>query len=383
MLHLLEALRKIIPWCFHLSTRYFFPFMVVNVNSFRTATDIPQSMVQRQRERALGHLLSCCCPARQTVVRHKGLHKAGVRFLQTPNTQRKQENQEKEIVAQVLDKWTSSSIQFAWGSSSSSNTTGANHNTGIARFKHPTSNSGNETAVSISSPTVAEENWSYLPRRLVFCGCAVPLPTNRMFRNHQHLSSHVSTIKMNNDSGNFSRLSTTRTAELVRKFQARVRAHQATRRALRRIEFTAWLNDCRTWRTQLSLITAVFALIVAACVLIVCILLSAAFTLDECIVWATAVCRSLLMQILVTDPIFGMLMLCLKLLEGWVLLCWSWRCGTRRKAQANNASVSSTVSTLVSLARIRAVCAFGDEHQWMMHRRATFAVSLTSGCNFV
>jgi hypothetical protein len=62
----------------------------------------------------------------------------------------------------------------------------------------------------------------------------------------------------------------------------------------------------------------------------ICLLLSAFFSLEQCVQWVQAVAQSLLMQVLVTDPLITSAVLAFKLLASWALL----RCDRRnREAQ--------------------------------------------------
>lgn len=86
------------------------------------------------------------------------------------------------------------------------------------------------------------------------------------------------------------------------------------------IEFSAWLHDCHEWRVHMITIYIFFLATVAAFALMILLLLSAAFTSIECIPWAEAVGRSLLMQIIVTDPLLALGVVGLKLIGSYVLL---------------------------------------------------------------
>ena len=55
-------------------------------------------------------------------------------------------------------------------------------------------------------------------------------------------------------------------------------------------------------------------------VIMILLLLSAAFTVAECVPWVIAVAESLLMQIFVTDPLITIGLVCLKLAGSFILL---------------------------------------------------------------
>ena len=62
-------------------------------------------------------------------------------------------------------------------------------------------------------------------------------------------------------------------------------------------EFQAWREDCPRWRLRLTIINTVFVGLLWAFTLMICLLLSAAFTVEECVSWVAAVGQSLMMQV--------------------------------------------------------------------------------------
>jgi hypothetical protein len=95
--------------------------------------------------------------------------------------------------------------------------------------------------------------------------------------------------------------------------QRLVRDRQARRRALRLLEFECWLHDCWWHRVALTALNALFLATLAALALLVCLLLSALFSQAESLRWVVAVCKSYATQVLLTNPLVSLGVLCVDL----------------------------------------------------------------------
>lgn len=76
----------------------------------------------------------------------------------------------------------------------------------------------------------------------------------------------------------------------------------------------------KSQRAIMTFINYTFVLILAAFTLAICLLLSAAFTEEECIEWAIEVLQSVAMGTFVTEPAIDGSMLLAKLFGCWILL---------------------------------------------------------------
>ncbi len=94
-------------------------------------------------------------------------------------------------------------------------------------------------------------------------------------------------------------------------------------------EFNAWLLDLRRKRTLLSFVNYVFVTVLAGFTLTICLLLSAAFTEEECVDWMANVATSVFVGAFLTDPAVGSAMLFVKLGGCWLLLRMVSCCGGR------------------------------------------------------
>lgn len=79
-------------------------------------------------------------------------------------------------------------------------------------------------------------------------------------------------------------------------------------------------KDCKVDRGRLTVINASFLVILAAFTMMICLLLSAAFDDDQCVLWVQKVMQSIAMQVLVTGPLIGLVVLCVKIFVSWLLL---------------------------------------------------------------
>lgn len=92
------------------------------------------------------------------------------------------------------------------------------------------------------------------------------------------------------------------------------------RKLIRQEEFKAWYGGMKWARHVLAGLAALELLYILAVGLAVCLAFSYAFAEEECWAWLAAVGKSVLMELFVTDPVLGTVMLVSKLLMGWLLL---------------------------------------------------------------
>ena len=100
---------------------------------------------------------------------------------------------------------------------------------------------------------------------------------------------------------------------------------------------------------QLTVYNVAFLATLALFTLMVCILLSAAFNNDQCVSWVFAVLQSIAMQVLVTGPLFGLTVLCVKLILSSLLLQVSARVRKIERERANLAKRQALASRCVVL----------------------------------
>lgn len=91
-----------------------------------------------------------------------------------------------------------------------------------------------------------------------------------------------------------------------------------------------WYEEARYALAGLAAIQLLYILVVG---LAVCLAFSYAFSVEEFWAWLSAVGKSVLMQLFVTDPALGTVMLVLKLLVGWLLLRCEIRAERKRRVQ--------------------------------------------------
>ena len=243
--------------------KYLLPFMISNINSFTTATDVPRSLLERQMQK----LRQRCGWYRSSASRkHRRIKRT------TSAVQR--ENDAKERVAKLLGMWSSSS------KTSSSSTSQVPEN--VAR---DAKESKEDLEAGGPAPYARAAR---IQRGLRFFSCNVPLPRVQAHRDEPDLTAeeqaaaaaptaqiagpttkgprrrlkrsvwaatkrHLDLLKLSKECAGDPRV-----VSVVSKFQARVRVHQKRRRLLRGIEFDSWRSECKSWRAQLSAITSIF-----------------------------------------------------------------------------------------------------------------------------
>lgn len=158
-------------------------------------------------------------------------------------------------------------------------------------------------------------------RALWFLSCKVALPAERRRRlaspevHEATLSAAQSAAENIGD----------RELHILRLFQARIKTGYQRRAELRLVEFSAWLLEGNPRQGPgrqriLSAITFAFVAVLSAFTLGICLLLSLAFTTQECLLWVVGVGKSLLMQLFVTEPLVGLVVLSLKFTASWGLV---------------------------------------------------------------
>eukprot|EP00750_Incisomonas_marina_P010845 INCI16312.10.p1 GENE.INCI16312.10~~INCI16312.10.p1 ORF type:complete len:863 (+),score=133.62 INCI16312.10:242-2590(+) len=181
-----------------------------------------------------------------------------------------------------------------------------------------------------------------IEQSLSFLTIGVELPSTRQLRGRQHLEAQLEekTVQESlkgvvlNESA----------ARGIAKCQLRVKEKQGRRRMLRLLEFDHWLSDCKHERNVLTAINGTFVAVLAVFTLVVCLLLSAAFTEKQCFLWAVAVGKSVLMQLLVTHPLIGFIVNLLRLAFSMVLL----RVKTRGQALRKKVELAGRAAALAT-----------------------------------
>ena len=105
----------------------------------------------------------------------------------------------------------------------------------------------------------------------------------------------------------------------------------------------------------MTTLAALLVVVMVAFTLIVCILLSSAFTAEETALWALAFLESVAMQILVTNTVLSLATLVLKTAVSWALLRASRK--HQRRQQAKKLAVRKEVlTTEATAAVVRRTC---------------------------
>ncbi len=105
----------------------------------------------------------------------------------------------------------------------------------------------------------------------------------------------------------------------------------------------------------MTILAALLVVVMVAFTLIVCLLLSSAFTAEETALWAVAFLESVAMQILVTNTALSLATLVLKIVISWALLRASRK--HQRRQQAKKLSQRKEVlATKDAAAVVRRTC---------------------------
>ena len=142
-------------------------------------------------------------------------------------------------------------------------------------------------------------------------------------------------------------------------------------------------TDCKADRSRLMVINSSFLTVLAAFTMMICLLLSAAFDDSECVLWVEKVMQSIAMQILVTGPLLGLAVLCVKLFVSWLFLTASARARSvarlrhldhqardLMKQQQEIKSELQTLSARASNARLAAASGESEQaRRWALMKR--------------
>ena len=269
--------------------QYFLPYMIANVNSFETSTAKPQSILAEQMK-ALGRRICKKSAATRSRERHQALL-----------------DRELDRAMAVLQIWTKQCSN--------------------------TEDSADSRGTEQPYVVVPEDQLAHVApsrtifQRLRFLCVKVKLPSYGELH-----GNHKMEAPSNDVATTLAEVAVNHTAsEGIRRCQVQVRKKQRRRRLLRLLEFDHWLANCKRERGILTAINAAFVGILVLFTLMVCLLLSAAFTEQQCYDWAIAVAKSVLMQTVVTQPIIGFLVLFTRLAFSAILLGVKTRVQARRK----------------------------------------------------
>ena len=136
----------------------------------------------------------------------------------------------------------------------------------------------------------------------------------------------VAVPKAKSEVGTTDRLSAINVTTVVQRsvvqFQRHVRAVLLDRRELRKLEFEEWHKtpQLKQKRVVLTVLASLVLAVIAGFTLFVCVLIAAAFTEDEVGFWLVDVIRTFTVQVFVTGPVVGLLVIGLKVLAAFVLL---------------------------------------------------------------
>lgn len=171
------------------------------------------------------------------------------------------------------------------------------------------------------------EQLRYVSKTLFFFACRVVLPSRSRIRG-RHAEFGADSLDRQSTAETVQRNAAA--ANVIWRFQRKIREAQLLRRRVRLKEFSAWHKDCEPPRRILSLISTLFLGVLAGFTMMICVLLSAAFSDEQCIRWVAAVAQSILMQIVVTAPLLGLLVFGVKMLISYILLSFNRAARVRR-----------------------------------------------------
>ena len=117
----------------------------------------------------------------------------------------------------------------------------------------------------------------------------------------------------------------------IGRLQTAVREWLRERKLIRQAEFAAWFSGMKWARQVMGVLAAIQLLYILAVGLAVCLAFSYAFEENGCWAWLSAAGISVLMQLFVTNPVLGTVMLVSKLLMGWLLLGCEIRAQRKRR----------------------------------------------------
>lgn len=278
--------------------QYLLPFMIENVNSLQTSTVQAESVVKLQLNKLKRKLFGS-----------KKSKKAVPTFLAslTGNTKVAPETSLKVVVGLWQDHTPQKSetipVRVTRTASSDAKPV-AKH--GFVR-RH---SSAAERAAEANERAKDLKREDIDVRSLRFCCTKVKLPQTR--------SAWFRHAKENDVT--FDTSESKEKLKAIAQFQGLVRHRQHVRRSLREMEFESWYHHMKQRRNVLATINYLFVTLLSGFTLGICLLLSAAFTEQECIDWVVNVIQSLVVSALLTDPAIALSMLLLKLFGAWILL---------------------------------------------------------------
>lgn len=235
---------------------YFLPYMISQVNSFSTGTKVPQKMVEKR-----WNAFKTQCV--DSFLRKIGKQKNRATVLIT-------QNKEKEDVTEL---YTLNILKWWWDS-------------------------------IISSEPKRNDIMKLAEKNLFFLCYKMKLPKLGELRGWYAQNHHNAQFSMDNEMSEppDAKLVTvvhhnTVATQAIKKLQRKVRFNFLQREIVRLQEFDHWHHDCRPNRRILRIINLIFLFCVIFITLIVCILLSAAFSDEVCWKCLYAVLRSIAIQV--------------------------------------------------------------------------------------
>ena len=253
-----------------LPVEHVLPFMISNVNSIVTSTKIPTPILKRELSRLSRRI---CC-----------------------RIKRKQTMNNREVCAQTVTHWLSLVGESKQSLKSER----------VPDGQHVGENF--RVSQSVDGPQAGLT-------ALMFWTCAVKLAAARPYMASDEIAKALT--RRQSQMGNHESAIMVRT---IARFQQRVRASLLVRNATRIVEFDSWYGQLKMHRRILAGLSSGVLVTLALFTVLICLLLSGAFTEEETSLWAADVGQSLLMQLFVTTPVVGLLVVVVKLLISWLLL---------------------------------------------------------------
>ena len=269
---------------------------VDTVNSFTTNTTVPRSLAQQQAK-----------------VMMKRLGCVSKRTLQLEEAQQANQTRQLRVLA-VLQTWWDRTIDTRLQLQNQSDISRPSATWSVKLFSKASS-----LAKRVKVKAQAWEQLRHVPKILRFLNCRIPLPSRAEIRGQAAEQSDLEARAEALAAANAMQANSTAT-KVMERFQCGIRQQQLRRRRIRLIEFDSWERDCRRERTILLVINTTFLGILSLFTMMICILLSAAFNPEQCLQWVAAVAQSIAMQIVVTAPLVGVVVLTFKMVGAWVLV---------------------------------------------------------------
>ena len=275
---------------FFFPVQYFLPFMTANVSSITTNTAVTRSVVTEQWKIVKRRLL--CKTKRE----------------EAKDAVRREKERKKTRLAEAVKTWWDTMVD----SKIEDEMVRLEREMGERLLRARTRPRRSSTQFSENSHLWVTPK--RVPKVLRFLSCDVPLPSRSQIQGRVAEELSLFEIEAMDELND---------ADVARGAMAIQRiffARQRRRHLIRQAEFDAWYNDCRRERVILRSIVSVFISVLAGFALIVCLLVSAAFTDEQCIKWVVAVAQSIAMQIVVTAPLVGVAVFLVKLLITHLLI---------------------------------------------------------------